>query len=393
MPLCPQEVSRLRAETPGCAEVLHFNNAGAGLMSAGVLQAQQDYLDREATIGGYEAAAEAAAPLAAVYGTLARLVGGHPGEIALVESATRAWQLAFYAHRFQPGDTILTSVAEYGSNFIAYLQVARRTGAIVEVVPDDAHGQLDVGALQERINDRVKLVSVTHIPTNGGLVNPAAAIGAVTRAAGVPFLLDACQSVGQMPVDVNHIGCDMLSATGRKYLRGPRGTGFLWIRRALLDTLEPPLIDAAGATWSSQDSYTLADNATRFECWEHAPGARLGLAVAAEEAMATGLDRIYARIQLLADALRARLSDLPAVTVHDKGREQCGIVTFSVDGWAPADVRATLREQQINVWITSHAMTRLDMDARGIDVMVRASVHAYNTEDEIDRFCEAIAAL
>ncbi|MFT4974269.1 MAG: cysteine desulfurase/selenocysteine lyase [Myxococcota bacterium] len=393
MSISHTQLQRLRKNTPGCADTLHFNNAGAALPSREVLAVQQEHLAREAAIGAYEAAAEATERREAVYDTIAALVGGHRDEIALVESATRAWQLAFYAFTFQPGDRILTSVAEYGSNFIAYLQVARRTGAVVEVVPDDADGQLDVAALRKMIDDRTRLVSVTHVPTNGGLVNPAAAIGAVTREAGVPYLLDACQSVGQMPVDVEQIGCDMLSATGRKYLRAPRGTGFLWIRRSLLQELEPPLLDAAGATWSSRDGYTLKETARRFECWEHAVAGRLGLAVAAEEAMSIGLDCIYARTQALAERLRAQLTALRGVTVHDKGRERCGIVTFTVEGLDPEEIRSRLRAQRMNIWLTHSDMTRLDMDARDLPVMARASVHFYNTDDEVDRFCLAVDGL
>jgi len=392
-PLNAQEIEALRTQTPGCAEVLHFNNAGAALPSRGVRAVQLAHLQREATIGAYEAAVEATAKREAVYDSVARLVGGHRDEIALVESATRAWQLAFYALRFQAGDRILTSVAEYGSNYIAYLQVAQKTGAEIVVVPDDASGQLDVAALEALIDDRTRLVSVTHVPTNGGLVNPAARIGAITRAAGVPYLLDACQSVGQMPVDVEAIGCDMLSATGRKYLRAPRGTGFLWVRRSLIPDLEPPLIDAAGAHWSARDRYTLSPTAKRFECWEHDVAARLGLGAAAEEAVAIGLDRAYARTQALADSLRSQLSALPRATVHDKGAEKCGIVTFTVDGMDAAAVRAALWEARINTWITHNDMTRLDMDERALTVMVRASVHYYNTEDEVSRFCRAVSAL
>ena len=219
----PIDIERARRDTPAASEVLHFNNAGAALMPAPVLQAQLRHLQLEAEAGGYEAAAAADDRIEAIYDSIARLLNADRTEIALVENATVAWDMAFYSVGFAAGDRILTAEAEYLSNYIAFLQVARRSGAVVDVVPSDEAGELDVEALERMIDRRVKLIAITHVPTNGGLVNPAAAIGRIARAHGILYLLDACQSVGQMPIDVAAIGCDMLSATGRKYLRGPRG--------------------------------------------------------------------------------------------------------------------------------------------------------------------------
>lgn len=234
------DVRSVRDETPGADRVLHFNNAGASLPPRPVVDACTDHLRREARVGGYEAAAEAEDELASTYEALAGLLGCRPAEMALTSSATRAWDMAFYSLSFSEGDRILTSRASYASNHMAFLQVARRTGCRVEVVDSDEHGQIDVDDLRRRIDGRTALVALTHVPTNGGLVNPAADVGRVASEAGVPYLVDACQSVGQMPVDVDAMGCDLLSATGRKYLRGPRGIGFLYVRGALLERLEPP---------------------------------------------------------------------------------------------------------------------------------------------------------
>jgi cysteine desulfurase / selenocysteine lyase len=384
------DVERARRDTPGCDDVVHLNNAGAALVPAAVLDRVVAHLRLEARIGGYEAAARDAAAIEAVYESAARMLGCHPDEIALLDSATRAWTMAFYAIPFRPGDRILTSVAEYASNFIAYLQLAERRQVRVEVVPNDETGQLSVPALRELIDDRVGLISMTHVPTNGGLVNPAAEVGAVAREAGVLYLLDACQSGGQLPLDVEEIGCDLMSITGRKYLRGPRGTGLLYVRRAVLDELSPPMLDLHAATWVARDRYELRPDARRFEMWESNIAATLGLGAALDYAMSWGLPAIRDRVYQLADDLRERLSDLPGVRVHDIGRERCGIVTFTVAGMPPGQVKELLAAHRVNVSVSRAPSTRLDMEARGLDELVRASVHYYNTGNELDVLCRAL---
>ncbi|WP_336203829.1 aminotransferase class V-fold PLP-dependent enzyme [Nonomuraea sp. LPB2021202275-12-8] len=391
MPI-PVDVARARDDTLGCAEVVHLNNAGAALAPAPVLDAVIDHLQMEARLGGYEAAAAAAPKVNAVYESIARLIGCRPHEVAVVENATRAWDMAFYAMRFGPGDRILTSRAEYASNVIAFLQVARRTGAHIEVVDDDEHGQLSVKDLQRRLDDDVKLVAVTHVPTQSGLVNPAAEIGRLTRAAGVPFLLDACQSVGQLPVNVQDIGCDMLSATGRKFLRGPRGTGFLYVSDRLVETMEPPFLDLHAATWTDAQTYDIRPDARRFENWEANYAAKIGLGVAVGYALDWGIEAIEERVTALATRLRAQLAQLPAVTVQDRGRRLCGIVTFTVDGVPAADVHRRLTTAGINTSVSGITSARYDLGARNLPAVVRASVHYYNTDEEIDTLCATLSS-
>jgi selenocysteine lyase/cysteine desulfurase len=387
------DVARARRETPGCERVLHFNNAGSSLMPRQVLDATVDYLRLEADVGGYEAADREHEAVERCYGAAAELLGCERDEIAFIENATRAWDMAFYALPFAPGDRILTSRAEYASNVIAFLQVAEQTGAVVEVIPSDESGQLSVEALEQMIDERVKLIAITHVPTNGGLVNPAAEVGKVAHAAGIPYLLDACQSVGQMPVDVREIGCDLLSTTGRKYLRGPRGTGLLYVRRVLCQNLEPPLLDLHAARWVAADRYEIRGDARRFENWETNYAGKVGLAVAIDYARAWGLDAIWERVQALASRLRRELPAIPGVTVRDIGVEQCGIVTFTVDGVDASEVQRALAARGMNVTTSTVSSTRFDMEARGISDVVRASVHYYNDEEEVGRFCDAIAIL
>jgi cysteine desulfurase / selenocysteine lyase len=384
------DLDRVRAETPGVDHVVHFNNAGSALPPRQVVDAVVEHLQREAEIGGYEAAAERKDRWEHTYDALARLIGAQRDEIAVVENATRAWDMAFYAFLFKPGDRILTGHAEYASNWIALKQVSEKTGATIEVVPDDEHGQIDVAALERMIDGRVKLVSLVHVPTQSGLVNPAAEVGRVTRAAGVPLLLDACQSAGQLPLDVDAIGCDILSGTGRKFLRGPRGTGFLYVRRGLIDRLEPPFLDMHAADWQADGSYRIRSDARRFENWETYYAGKVGLGTAVDYALEIGVEAAWARIQALASRLRAELAQVPGVTLLDRGAVLGATVTFTVADVSAVDVQRRLAAERVNVSVMEAASAQLDYGVRGIAEAVRSSVHYYNTDEEIDLLVAAV---
>jgi selenocysteine lyase/cysteine desulfurase len=389
-------VEQLRADTPGVEQLIHFNNAGAALMPDPVIQVMTRHLQREARIGGYEAAAQCVPELENVYGAIGRLINARPDEIAVVENATRAWDMAFYSLALKPGDVVLTSMTEYAGNYIPYLQLRQQRGIEIRVLPNDEQGQVCLVALAAMLEDEhVALVSLPMIATNGGPVQPVEQIGALARAAGVLFLLDACQGVGQVPIDVQKIGCHMLAATSRKYLRGPRGMGFLYVEQSLCQRLEPAFLDLHAASLLTADSFKIRTDARRFENWECNVAAKLGLGAAAEYALAQGIEPMWQRIQHLAGYLRHRMTEVADITPQDLGRLKSGIVTFSHRRSSAAQVQQWLAAQpkRINVSTSTAGSTLLDMQHRDLLEVSRASLHAYNTEAEIDTLIDALIRL
>ncbi|MCP2291032.1 aminotransferase class V-fold PLP-dependent enzyme [Nocardia amikacinitolerans] len=388
--------TRVREDTPGCrpdAGLVFLDSAGSSLPPRIVLDTVVDHLRREAEIGGYRAANERLDDLASVKTAIGALINADPSAIALSDSATRSWADFFYSVPLGPGDRVLISGSDYASNAIAAIQRARAVGATVEQIPSDGSGQLDLDAMAELVDERVKLVSVLHAPTNGGLVNPAAEATRIAHSVGALVLLDACQSAGQIPIDVAELGVDALSVTGRKWLRGPRGTGFLYVRPELAATMEPQRLDLHSAEWTGPEEYRLAPDASRFEFWECDVAARLGLGAAVRYLLDLGPEDVYAAIGARAEYLRKALPEIDGVTVRDNGVRHSGIVSFTVDGVAAAEVRDRLAAQNITVTVSFASSTLLDMTARGLDAVVRASPHCFVSFDELDRFVAAVAAL
>ncbi len=384
-------IADLRALTPGCRHRNHLNNAGAALLSTPTIAAMTHHLQLEAQIGGYEAAEAAADQIDDTYRALGELVGASAHEIALFDNSTHAWNAAFYSVPLDAGDRILTGHSEYGSNVLAYLQVSQRTGAEVVVVPDDETGQIDLDALAGLVDERTKLVGLSWVPTAGGLVNPAAEVGRIAREADALFLLDATQAVGQFPIDVQSLGCDMLTGTGRKFLRGPRGTGFLYAGPRAIDRLEPFVAEIRSARWAGGRSFTWADGAQRFETWENSYVNIVGLGAAVRQALDIGLPEIRSRSSELGAQLRDGLAATDRVTVHDLGAERCAIVTAKVTGIDSTAVADALAAQRINVSTT--VAEHNQFDTRDVHPLIRLSPHYYNTEDEIDQAIDAVAAL
>ncbi|HEY4323560.1 MAG TPA: aminotransferase class V-fold PLP-dependent enzyme [Mucilaginibacter sp.] len=392
-PLSEQDIQRLRAETKGTTIKIHFNNAGASLPPDIVVETVVNYLNEEATNGGYETESKYQHQLDNVYTQIARLINAKAEEIAIVENASAAWLLAFNGIGFKKGDVVITSEMEYVTNLIGLLDAKKTYGIEIDVVPNDAEGNFSLQALENAISPQTRLIAVTHIPSTAGGMIPIVEIGKIARKHNILYMVDACQSVGQLPIDVKEINCDMLAVTGRKYLRAPRGTGFLYVKKAIQDKLKPIFMDGSTVKWVRVDDFKVRDDAKRFELYEKNRAITLGLGKAVEYALNVGVDRIWQRVQLLAGLLRRKLGGIDSVSVHDIGDQKCGIVTFSVDGLESRLVKSTLAERNINVSVGMAQSTLIYMNKNHLTSVVRASVHYYNTESEIDTLCDALMSI
>lgn len=390
------DLVRWRADTPAVAHgLVHLNNAGAALMPQPVLEALQDHLRLEALLGGYEAADEAAALIGRTYDDVARLIGAASRNVAVVENATAAFAQALGAFDFRPGDVVLTTRNDYISNQLMYLSLARRAGVEVVRAEDAPEGGVDPQSVRELVRrTRPKLVAVTWVPTNSGLVQPVEAVGAVCAEAEVPYLVDACQAVGQLPVDVARLRCDFLSATARKFLRGPRGVGFLYVSdRALAAGRHPLLVDMQGARWVEADAFELVESARRFENWEFAYALVIGLGEAARYALGVGVEAGGRRAAELAACARERLRAVDGVRVLDRGPSLCAIVTAELAGRDARELVGRLRGRAINTSATFRDFAVLDMDEKRVRSAVRVSPHYYNTREEVELLVGALADL
>lgn len=392
-PISEAEVQKFRAETRGTAIRMHFNNAGAALPPDVMVDTVVHYLQEEACYGGYETEAKYSEQLGHVYTLIAQLINASVEEVAIVENASTGWGLVFNGLSFEPGDEVITSEMEYVSNLLGMLNAKKKYGIVIRVIPNDEHGNFQLPALEAAINDRTKLIAITHIASSTGGMMPIAAIGKIAREHNVLYLVDACQTVGHAPIDVQEIHCDMLAVTGRKFLRGPRGTGFLYVRKAIQDRLSLQILDGHTADLTSPSEFIVRNDARRFELYEKNRALILGLGKAVEYLLAIGVDRVWERIQKLSGLLRSKLGAIPGVTVHDYGDLLSGIVTFSVSGMDGIEVKRRLEEKGVNVSVAKAVSTLIFMNKHHLQNNVRASVHYYNTEAEIAELCAEISAL
>lgn len=387
------DIKIIRENTPGLESGIYLDNAGASLVPRQVLTVIKDHLDLESNVGGYVAQEQQLKRLENVYESLSRLLGGKADEFALTSNASDSWGRAFYSVPMKAGDNVVTAYNEYCSNYVAFLHRAKRDGIEIRVARPDENHALDTKHLEGLIDDKTKLIAISHVPSSSGQINPVAEVGKIAKAAGVLYLLDACQSIGQLPVNVSDIGCDMLAGTSRKFLRGPRGVGFMYVSSQALSKLEPVMMSNQSAMWTASNQMDVRGDTRVFEAWERSVAVQLGFGAALDYLHSIDSTAAMERTIELGEYLRQKLEGVEGITIADPAGPRAAIVTFEMAGRDPVEVKATLAQQKIAVNVASVVHTRLDLEARGIDSLLRASPQYYTLHGEIDRFVEAIACL
>lgn len=397
----PEAIAAFRKDTAGCSNVIHLNNAGASLMPDVVTQSILEHIKLESQIGGYEASALRADAIQQFYVQAGKLVNCNASNIAFTASATDSYTRALSSIPFKSGDIILTDNDDFISNQIQFLSCEKRFGIRIVRIKNAPIGGVDLRDLEEKLFAlQPKLLAITHIPTNSGLIQPVKSIGETygryEKMYGDKtwYILDACQSAGQMKLDVEELKCDFLSITIRKFLRGPRGTGFLYISdKALKYGLEPLFIDMRGAEWIEKDEYKQQPDAKRFEDWEFAYALVLGSRLAVEYCLSIGEDRIWQQVKYLSGYMRHELSTIDKVRVLDRGPEVGGLVTFTVKDSQPKYLVDELLKRKINVVPSYRNFAVIDFDEKKVEWAIRASPHYFNTIEEIDEFLYAVKTI
>lgn len=385
------DVAAERARTLGTRTRHYFNSAGAGLASSGVMSGMIDHLRKEERAGSYEAANAVVPELDAIYSAAAQLLGCDTDEISLHDAATTGLRVVFDALRLGAGDTVIAPRSSYVSQALRLLTLEKVDGVTLRIIENAPDGTVDLAELEAAlIAAPGAVISAVHVPTSSGLVEPVAEIGVLAQRHGAVYVLDATQSVGQIDIDVRAIGCDVLVATGRKFLRGPRGTAFNYVRRGFLETLKPWAPDVRGSEWSGETEWVTPVAARSLETWEAAIAGRIGLGLAIREALERGMPATEAFIADGAARLRAAFSEIDGVTVVDPPAATAGIVTFTVDGMHARDVSKELRARRIDTIAIPASHAQWDLGARGIEAVVRASVHVYNDQSDFDAFIAAV---
>jgi selenocysteine lyase/cysteine desulfurase len=392
-----QEIQKFRDDTIGVSNVIHLNNAGAGLMPDVVTRAITNHIELESKIGGYEASAFMKEAVQEFYVQAGRLFNCKPSEIAFTASATDSYTRALSSIPFKAGDVILTDNDDFISNQIQFLSCQKRFGVSIVHIKNAPEGGVDLYDLEEKLFSlKPRLLAITHIPTNSGLVQPVYEIGKIYERylnsnPDTWYILDACQSVGQMKLDVQKLKCDFLSVTGRKFLRGPRGTGFLYVSDKVIERgLEPLFIDMRGADWIEKDVYKARNGAIRFEDWEFAYALLIGSGTAIDYYLAIGEDKVEQQVRYLSTYMRKNLSDINGVRVLDRGTSLGGLVTFTIAGSNPQYIVSELLNRKINVVPSYRNFAIIDFDEKGVEWAVRASPHYYNTMDEENVFIDVV---
>jgi selenocysteine lyase/cysteine desulfurase len=385
-------IETIRSQTKGLDGKLFFNSAGSSLMQDQVIECMLNYLEEERMIGGYAAAAKHQESINGFYTQVANLIKAKEKNIAFATSATDAYNQALSSIPFQSKDVILTTNNDYISNQLAFIGLQKRYDVEIVRVNDLKKGGMDAEDCIEKIEKlKPKLVAITHIPTNSGLIQDVYSIAPACKASGAYYLIDTCQSIGQLNISVETLNCDFLTATGRKFMRGPRGTGFLYVSdRVLNEGLTPLFTEQCGAEWTEEFGYKIMDSALRFERWERNCGNMLGLAKATELINKIGIESIEKRNNELQLFAREALSKLPNIQCTDIGENLCNLITFTNADGSINRIVELFATNNVSFSISGINSALIDFTKRELTEVVRISPHYFNTEKEISTLIDIL---
>lgn len=384
------QLARIRRDTPGLKGRLNLDNAGSSFMATPVIERMKAALEQDVLLGGYVAQEQQQNELDDIYPTLAALFGGLATDYAVVGSAVDGWTKAFYSLPLELGDNIVTAYTEYCANYVAYLQLKEKRGVEIRVARMAAEGGVDLEHLESLVDANTKLISITHMPSSSGEIVDVAAVGRIARKHDILFQLDACQSAGHIPLNVNDLGCDIMTGTARKFLRGPRGIGFLYVNERARQKMEPIVLTNQSAAWVQSDKYDLRSDTRVFEAWERSVVNQLGFKAALDYYQNIGVKEAGHTLLNVADYLRSGLAVKSNVSMTCPHSARSAIITFNLTGLSPEDVKMRMEGHGISTQIASVNHTRLDLEARQIDKAVRVSPHYYTTSEDVDRFLDVL---
>ncbi len=388
-------LEKIRQEIPYYGNKIFLNNAGSSLSPSVVTKKIQGFLHQEELFGGYKLEEIQTRQIATFYEQAAKLLNCKEQNIAFAHDATDAYIKALSSIPFKKGDVIITSSNDYASNQIQFISLQQRYGVVLKRINSLNNGDIDLTHFQELVQEqRPSLVAITHIPTNSGLIQDVAAIGEICHQLEILYLVDACQSVGQIAVDIQKIKCDFLSATGRKFLRGPRGTGLLFVSdRVLASKMSPLLIDGWGAKWTGLNEFAMKPSAKRFETWERSYALVVGLAEAIRYANEIGMDIIEECNKELQDQLRNKLRKIDGVSLYDKGSQMANLITWRKAGIDLEELKTHLDDQEVYYSVSTLEWGLIDFKDKGVEWVIRFSPHYFNTMTEMDKVAGILDAV
>lgn len=380
-------VLKVREDFPILKDVIYLDSAATSLTPEPVLKAAMDYYYHyRANVGRgvYRTAQLADQKYRDAHKRVARFIGGRKGETAFTKNTTESINAVAYGLKWKKGDRIVATLLEHHSNLLPWMRL-REKGIELSIVKPDESGYLDPSDFEREVDDRTRLVAVSHLSNVLGTIAPVKEISRICRDHGTSLLVDGAQSVPHMAVDVERLGCDFLCFSGHKML-GPTGAGVLWMRDA--DSIEPLLTGGGMVEDVSPDGFERKKGYEGFEAGTPDISAGIGLGAAVDYLERIGIDEIAAHETKLAERLLRGLQELDGVEIYGpketKGRS--GVISFNVAGLLPHEV-ALMLDQASNTAVRSglHCCIPLMKHLGLRQGCVRASLYLYNTEDEVER--------